>query len=275
MPPKPNPFSLYDFLGYFTPGATALYIFYFYIDASSTRLDPVAASIHDAATLQEPAFLIPFVLLAYIIGHVLSFASSITVELYSVWVFDYPSKELLGAPRKGFLEKDVPLRLLNALLLAPIVIWDAILRLALRLEWLFSRSLDPLLADLVKKKVSRLVKELADESDPIAAEQSSNHEFFRLVYHYAVEHAPNHLPKMQNYVALYGFLRTMTFLGVIVFWVVLVTFAWWANDILDVVRWASAISAVTFVLFLAFVKFYRRFSLEALMAVSVTYPRRT
>lgn len=38
--------------------------------------------------------------------------------------------------------------------------------------------------------------------------------------YYAVENAPNHFSKMQNYVALYGFFRTLTPIAVLLFWVI-------------------------------------------------------
>ena len=95
-------------------------------------------------------------------------------------------------------------------------------------------------------------------------------DFFRYVYHYALENAPSHVTKMQNYVALYGFLRTIAFIAVVVFWVGV----WHAFMGLSGI-WTSvlmvAVSAVlAYLMFMAFVKFYRRFSLEALMAMAVT-----
>jgi apolipoprotein N-acyltransferase len=83
--------------------------------------------------------------------------------------------------------------------------------------------------------------------------------------------APAHQPKMQNYVALYGFLRTLTFLSILSFWLI---FASWLGGKLDFVYSICLLASTAFVsliLFLGFVKFYRRFSLEVLMALSVIF----
>ena len=91
---------------------------------------------------------------------------------------------------------------------------------------------------------------------------------FRLLYHYAVEHTPNHCPKMQNYVAIYGFLRTTTFLLVATFWVLtwhLFTINAGPLQKATIILFTVAVCNVSYA---AFLKFYRRFSLEAFMAIS-------
>jgi hypothetical protein len=65
---------------------------------------------------------------------------------------------------------------------------------------------------------------------------------------------------MQNYVALYGFLRTSCLIAILAFWWTLYNHHWLT---------AAGSCAVAFLLYVGFIKFYRRFSLEAMMAVSV------
>jgi hypothetical protein len=96
-------------------------------------------------------------------------------------------------------------------------------------------------------------------------------DFFRFIYHYAVERAPNHLPKMQNYVAIYGFLRTITLISVFFFWGTI-----WHIAQLECFHWAFVgisvgVSFLSFIFYMSFIKFYRRFSLEAFMALSAVY----
>ena len=86
-----------------------------------------------------------------------------------------------------------------------------------------------------------------------------------------MEHAPNHLPKMQNYVALYGFLRTITFLSVVLFWAVIIYSLCDAFSLGLSVRLILGGFVLSYILFMAFVKFYRRFSLEAMIALAACY----
>ncbi len=281
MTPKPNPFSIYDFLGYFTPGATALYILNFYVYPTDSILEPVLSSVAKAITLENPASLIPFALLAYLLGHLISFISSITVERYYLWVFGYPSKELL----RRVLLQELPEFFKNtesprqhlvvastvALILLPVSLLDWLLRVPLHLGPVFEKKLDKLLAALIHKKMSSLLIDVGAIEDPNKHGKPVEHDFFRFVYHFAVENAPAHLPKMQNYVALYGLLRAMSLLGVVVFWWALFSAGEWAHDPLHLTLVLVSISLVSYIFFLGFMKFYRRFTLEAFMAMAVSF----
>jgi hypothetical protein len=274
---KQNPFSLYDFLGYFTPGAILLYgLMGAY--AHSQPDTQVPNYVANKLSFEMPEIYIPFVLLAYTTGHFLSFLSSITVERYSIWAFGYPSKYLLGLSHPGYyftndsrtLRK--AMRTIVAILLLPIVMLDWPLGAWAGLRDLYAKRLDPLLVQALRGKINRLMKEHA-EVKPAQHGTASEHDFFRYAYHYAVENAHNHLPKMQNYVALYGFLRTLTLLSVVIFW----TLVWYAAhqtfSSVEALSMLAASVVVSYVFFMAFVKFYRRFSLEALMALAVSYKK--
>lgn len=208
---KQNPFSLYDFLGYFTPGALLLYglmVAYVHAQPDADILDYIARKL----SFQNPEIYIPFILIAYTSGHILSFLSSITVERYSIWAFGYPSKYLLGLPHRGYYAIDKKrglrrfVRTFVAILLAPIVVLDWLLGTKAGLRSLYAKELDSLLIAALKGKIERLMTEHAEIKQPEKYGKATEHDFFRYAYHYAVENAPSHLSKMQNYVALYGFL---------------------------------------------------------------------
>lgn len=273
---KQNPFSLYDFLGYFTPGAIFLYglmAAYAHTQPDTTILGYIA----DKLSFKQPEVYIPFILVAYTIGHFLSFLSSITVERYSIWAFGYPSKYLLDLPHGGYYAMEEKhrirkfMRTLVAALLAPIVAMDWLLGARAGLRDLYAKKLDALLIATLERKLHKLMVEHADIKKPSDYGNATEHDFFRYAYHYAVENAPNHLAKMQNYVALYGFLRTLTLLSVVVFW----GLVWHATrgtfSALHTILLLALSVLVAYVLFMAFVKFYRRFSLEALMALAASY----
>lgn len=125
---------------------------------------------------------------------------------------------------------------------------------------------------VIEKKLEKLFLDKAEADEPEKPHESDAVDFFRYAYHYAVENAPNHYPKMQNYVALYGLLRTLSLISLLLFWIVFVHAFTRTLTAWGIVFWVTAVSLLTYVLFMAFQKFYRRFSLEALMALSVTYP---
>lgn len=280
MQPKQNPFSIYDFLGYFLPGALALFV----ILAISHIWFPEFSvfnflSKNCELTRSESYFL--FIVLAYTTGHIFSFLSSITIERYSIWRFDYPSKYLLEPifKHKGYFNiKEEPIwtrkilrAILGFLILLPISWPEYFVGNILNMRDLYARKLDELLANILWGKINGLMYERSDVKNLNACGKPSEQDFFRFVYHYVLENAPAHQPKMQNYIALYGFLRTLTFLSVLAFWLI---FASWLSGKLEIVYSVCLLVSTAFVgliLFLGFVKFYRRFSLEVLMALSVIF----
>jgi hypothetical protein len=270
---KQNPFSFYDFLGYLTPGAVLLYGLLFIAGHTNTGQNGLTFMVAQLSFAKAEIY-IPFVLAAYIAGHFLSFISSITIERYSIWAHDYPSKYLLGIPRKQFFpEKDKIrkiVRFVTGVLLTPITVLDWILGERFGMRVLYAKSLDNYLIDVLRGKLTSLI---ADHLHVVPKTEDhgspSDVDLFRFAYHYAVENAPNHVPKMQNYVALYGFLRTLTLISLLFYWGM-----WW-HTLTGVVAistgifWMFGAALLTYLLFMAFVKFYRRFSLEALMAMAV------
>ncbi|WP_155995150.1 hypothetical protein [Thioalkalivibrio sp. HL-Eb18] len=274
---KQNPFSFYDFLGYIIPGAVFLYGAILVAGHLSEYDTPIGFAL-TVLSFENPEVYIPFVLLAYITGHFLSFLSSITVERYSIWAHGYPSKYLLGISSKGYfyLENHKKLRqtmrVLVFVLLAPISVLDWLLGTKAGMRDLYAKALDPLLIELLRKRIALLIGDHAQVNNQSEHGSANDNDFFRYAYHYAVENAENHLPKMQNYVALYGFLRTLTLISLTIFWIS----TWHAltaqGSLLAGITAVSLSATTTFLLFMGFVKFYRRFSLEALMAMAVTYP---
>ncbi|MBD7987449.1 hypothetical protein H9645_05345 [Luteimonas sp. Sa2BVA3] len=271
---KQNPFSLYDFLGYFTPGAILLYIAGYF----GKIIWPGAPTFHDVAAqagLEKAEAYVPFVLFAYAIGHLLSFVSSVTIERYSIWAMGYPSKYLLGVSQAGYFHSDrhpavrAVIRSAVFALILPISLMDLVLGRLLGMRDLYAKPLDDLLIQIIREKVYKLIQVVGGVENPAQHGKAYGTDFFRFAYHYAVENAPHHLPKMQNYVALFGFLRNMSLIVVIAFWPTAYAV------VKGLVAWPAllALAVVSYLCFMAFVKFYRRFCLEALMATAVSYNR--
>jgi hypothetical protein len=111
-------------------------------------------------------------------------------------------------------------------------------------------------------------------------------DYFRSVYHYVIENYPAHIASIKNYVALYGFLRTITFIMTMLFWLGVVKMGFVIYRLMNCqtpiesIDWMkfnfiTVFIAITwiasYVFFMAFAKFHRRYSLEVLMALASNY----
>ncbi|MDF6195584.1 hypothetical protein NLO19_24490, partial [Escherichia coli] len=94
----------------------------------------------------------------------------------------------------------------------------------------------------------------------------------RLAYHYVYEFSKQHQTKIQNYVALYGFCRNICLIFIISFWLSVPTFIYRLCTHSDYLYSLLSIMLSFFfvyVFYVGFVKFYRRYTLEVLMAFAV------
>jgi hypothetical protein len=271
----PNPFSLYDFLGYFLPGAIVVYAIALLI--GHTNADTSVATIYEKfLSLKEPGVILPFILLSYIAGHLASYLSSITVERYSTLQYGQPSKYVLGVShtpyfftglRKGPID---PLRILLGIFMTPVAIFDLAFGRGLGLARVYARGLDKVLQAVLRQSVTERLNAISQPKGVKPEETKAEMvEFFLLLQHFALENCEHHRPKMDNYVALYGFLRTMTLLLLLLFWM-------FALHVLIVGPFKYlpygaplTVALVAFVFYMAYMKFWRRYSLEVLMAIAV------
>jgi hypothetical protein len=107
------------------------------------------------------------------------------------------------------------------------------------------------------------IKEIEDKAD-----------YHRIIYHYVYERHEHHAVKLDNYVALYGFLRSIALISSAVSDVMLYRYFFgeyaftWNSLVVFIV-----LVFVTYIFFLAFIKFYRRFTLESYMGLvtDITY----
>lgn len=103
-----NPFSLFDFLGYFFPGAFALLIIWSsYIVWTKEDILPISylydsiGYYSNGKSLDLVKIAVPFILCAYILGHLISYLSAITIEFFTNKAFGYPSLYLLSNQKKN------------------------------------------------------------------------------------------------------------------------------------------------------------------------------
>ncbi len=274
---KQNPFSFYDFLGYFVPGSLFVYLL-ISISSHAAIKDSSLFKFVNVSDLKGVELYTPLILIAYISGHFINFLSAMTVEKHLNWMYGFPSKTLLGIYQDSYFTsgddsiKKNSVRAIVALLLLPISVVDFFVNYILGIKGLINKELDSMMKEIIKSKVVLILSSFAGlESPPKEPVRETN--YFLFIYHFALEHSVNHVPKMQNYVALFGLMRTLTFYFVILFWVAVWHLIYSGASILIFVVAALSMTVVSYTFYLGFIKFYRRFTLEALMAAAVACPR--
>lgn len=266
-----NPFSIYDFLGYLIPGSFLCYGlvgFHMYFHGYVT----LSGMIMEFIKISNINLIVPFVLISYISGHVVSYLSSITIERYSVWTLGYPSEFLFKHVKSRIFDLEEGeclrclLRLLTLLLLLPITVPEIIFGKYLNGRRLFAKQLDRHLGSYVLSVIIKIDKiSVCEEYITTGFPDVQEKDYFRILYHYAIEKFPVHKAKMQNYVALYGFTRTVSLIFVLFFWI---SFIMMMN--MGSIFYISTpiLALLSFLMYMNFVKFYRKFTLETYMAIS-------
>jgi hypothetical protein len=265
---KQNPFSLYDFLGYLIPGIIFFYTVYNFTSFGNIFTDffETKDGFSNFAIVHE-VFLIA---LCYVLGHALSLISSMLIEQFLIYSYGYPSSFLLCKTKIKYLDTATTLKKLGRSLLAvvlfPIFVADWIIIKKLEYTPVTPRPVGDKLKEYLLEKISLFFNNTYASADQFKLDG----EIFRVLYHYCLENRPNHVAKFQNYVALYGFTRTMCFVFLVAFWLGL--FALLNGGIrFDVFLISLAVhSFLAIVFYFGFIKFYRRFTLEVLMAFAAT-----
>lgn len=219
-----NPFSTFDFLGYFFPGALFVGLIYLFKNRLPYVSDLCAVPIITAlfsVIIDTPGIGFPLlIIICYVAGHAISYMSSVTVEFFYTWCYGYPTRYLLAprklgeeaAKKKWLLDSDmgslgVLAHIIVCVCVLPITIGHIILNRILRFYWFIEKPVDAYMAEGIKNKTIKLLENLGITSSPDTYEKTDIH---RIVMHYVYEHCQLHQNKFDNYVALYGFLRSMS-----------------------------------------------------------------
>lgn len=271
-------FSFYDFLGYLIPGSFLMLMIgiIFNIEVSK-KLELNIKKILELVKNLDVDKIFILIILMYILGHILSFLSAITVERYSIWTLGYPSGYLLGYKKKAYfqIEKNrlfrIPARILNFIFLFPITLLDlALSHSPLKMSKIVSNSLDEELQCTIRKCIC---KNLQEKYGINSFCHNINLDFLRILYHEVVENSKTHLPKIQNYVALYGFSRTIALiLNISTYLFVYQAINNNFHKLLGlkiVIFITIFMSLLSFLMYCSYNKFSKKYTLEVLMAYLV------
>lgn len=319
-----NPFSIYDFLGYFFPGSLVLFILYAICKVHANVVDALPFSyvesfmafLHDEhSEIDVWKIGLPFIVIAYILGHISSYISSITVEYMTNRAFGYPSKYLLSHDKinthDNYWEGNTEYRIklikdhwygffFNPLIHIANTFSYFILNIGSAYYWIRTiiffcllpisllvlsstkitgalvsfviKPLDQYFINCIETKIFHLPEEIDLVRPPINLQC----DFHRIIMHYVYLNIPGSRRKIDNYVALYGFLRATAL--ILSLFTVFVSYiglrSIWNNfgSINSYISWSSVLLVVgcwmaTIICYLAFVKFYRRFTLENFMSL--------
>lgn len=113
----------------------------------------------------------------------------------------------------------------------------------------------------ILKRIQQLAKKLGieDISEDMINEKQLNYHRFITFYEY--EKSEKHGVKMDNYVALYDFMRSVTMVLVIYTWYVTIKLFPFLG--IDVVLYVIGAAFSTYFFFMAYMKFYRRYTEES------------
>ncbi len=299
-----HPFSLYDFLGYLFPGFIFLLflsvaisffgeIWYVGGICSLSTIGDILVGVIKDSRLSQLQMTVITVVFSYVSGHIIAYLSCLTVEKFAYWEFSYPSNFLLreqtvnsnimerwktfwGSSVKGIKNATDNNRkserrafriryIFVFLFVLPISLFFVLGGVPLRVTHFITRKLD----DKISKAVSDKIRNLRKKLDIKDADDKPE-DIHRVVMHYVYHNIPGCQRKADNYIALYGFLRSMTLIACMVTDYLLILlivsiFNEGSLDLKGIIVVLFVCPTICILLFLAFMKFYRRFTLENYM----------
>jgi len=281
-----GPFSLYDFLGYFIPGALALYLIFIGLDGDLTDFSDNFFLEKEKKFIEIPIYIIVFyIIIAYCLGHFLSFFSTLTVEKYTRLFYGDPSKNLLSDIERKRYEikfqnftfpkfREIIRSNLGLLFILPLIIFDSLMYF-FKYKHGYMKKIPSPYRSLVMKKINDAFIQIGYNQDVFANVDNNYHQ---LLIHYNYEYTQTHGSKLMNYVSLYGFLRVITLISSI--YLTYLAFYFYKNYSVELSWTAGKLSLlifsklifygiITFIFYLGYLKFYRRYTLENLMLILI------
>lgn len=283
MEPKAPQFTPYDIIGYLVPGLAMLALvditIVYHHNHSEVSIEWLIAR-YNSIKWQGA---IPLILLGYYIGHLVSFLSASTLEKHAVWLHGHPMKFLLFSKVDNYfkMEKDIKwytffftflIKILIFIFMIPCSWIELIFGKLLGLNRNYFKPFDKMLCDAASSAFANLCIRVKLDIAILEENHPSHYDIEKLSLHYALETAPAHIYSLRNYVAIYGFLRSMTFVCLVATWIV-------SYHLFIIVSWKYALlfqfgsGVIVFISYGAFLKFYIRYHSETIMAIIAVYAK--
>jgi len=277
MNPKDASFTAYDFLGYLFPGMACLFLIDFGIAAHHPGFQFTEDFFLNRYGKLDWSTLVPLMVFGYFTGHMVSFFSSLTIEKYAIWAYGHPKNCLFSLSSKKYFNVTgrtdfialLFFRLPVFVFMLPVAIFDIIFVDILKLRKNLTIPFDDLVGKALRDSVDIILKRMGIKNPAQHGKAKDNH-FDKLVLHYCLEAAPNHVYSLRNYVVLYGFLRSSAFLVMLIFWTIVAHEVFW--NLSPVNHWRIAIivgSAIfAFSVYYNYYKFFYRYHEEMFLAAA-------
>lgn len=284
MEPKSPQFSAYDFLGYLLPGLVLIALMdcsWLYHSKKATLSWEYMVARYSELSWNNA---IPLALFGYFLGHAVSFMSAMVVEEHALLMHGSPASFIVRKDKPRYFKCGkwgkghrlantviVLMRALVMLFMLPLTWIELLFTRVVPISRRFTFPITRLLKRCLAAAEDRLLVQMGvktQEGKPPGRSKDELHwglGFERLALHYALEKAPAHLFTLRNYVVLYGFLRAMTFILLVVVWMI-------AGHLFAKQSYVSALQVlISGGIIIApsyggFLKFWTRYHKEALMA---------
>lgn len=304
-----TPFTVYDMLGYFIPGLyLTIYVTLFFsgdliaglfknshvpmstikqaLELSTNEATKKMELFNIADKLLSPSSTAYFTMLvivlieSYVVGHVLSYLSSVTIERMCVGFFGQPS-EALSLDRNDEVAmsqycKIVFRKFLNRHRIIHSLLLFALLPHSLTLLLFSKTTLRRLTVRPPGKAIEKRIRSNFQTLFSIETHQISTEEMFRMIDYYNHANDERLSARKYNYVTLYGFCRSMCLAVYAVLLLDLAyVFGYLSNAFYDIseVRYDILINlTLTILLMLAYFKYFRRYSQDSLRAFAAIPP---
>lgn len=293
-----NPFSLYDFLGYVFPGGILMFFVVLALALNSIDTECFFNSISDIECWKDVVFpkisfyfkwnnSLIILLMSYVLGHLMSFLSALLIETFAVWTYGYPTEFLLNKIKKwkyidyktitrysnrsqclqniATINKYV-FRLLLLIFLFPISICSLLLGQWLGFKYFVIKNINKFQKDMLLEKFGLFNRKILKSG--IKSDEHEKTEIIKLLYHYYYENNIAHQKKIDNYVALYGLLRSITLIFNI--FTIYLIYHCYSSHLLMCKPQLIVITMFilgTYLFYLSYLKFYRRYTEEILMCL--------
>jgi membrane-anchored glycerophosphoryl diester phosphodiesterase (GDPDase) len=209
-----NPFSLYDFLGYLIPGAIAVGGF-FLIFIVCRDMDESAfsgfASVEYVVSDMNPVIWSTFIFFVfYLVGHSVGLLSSKLVEplMRKICKFDFPLERLMGIKDPTRANFSYGKILIIGIFGFPVII-----------VYFLARNILGLYEDSVYSLNDNDRRIIFDAFHFKEQENLDSRVFLRRLYHRQIRTSDTTFLRTQNYIALYGFCRSISLIFLIFSWI--------------------------------------------------------
>lgn len=268
------PFTVYDVLGYAGPGFFGLVYFSGLWLLNDGSFSLIVLSDLNFGFFGDFIATTLIIVISYILGHVFSFVSSLTVEKLSTSLLGYPSRFSAQSgwkdswdPSSHFCkyvrEKPVLAGLIFLFFFPYSIILFIFIQVPHARDYLGKR-LDKSIIDIMKDRF----RALNDKRFYIDFENSPSN-WFKYLEFYCINNLPGAAGRMYNYLTIYGLMRSCCLIFHCGFWISFWFSFYGSVHLGNIFIFISLVSLLfSFTTFLGFQKFFRRYTEEAILAFS-------